>query len=286
MKDIRGETIMYDTIENIGESLVQHGKYNDRIYLMKLSKKDFPHILKTLSKLAYDNKYAKLFAKIPVWAVPGFKANGFIIEGMIPGFYEGITDGFFVSKFMNSDRVHFMNVSKLNELSTLLGVTKAENFNDTLQNDYKLRKLTETDIPALANVYRKTFDSYPFPIMEEDFLQNVMHEHVHFFGAFHGKDLVAVSSAETDEKSKNVEMTDFATLDQHRGKKLSIHLLMKMEDEMKNSGYKITYTIARLNSIPMNKTFLRLGYRYSGTLINNTNISGSIESMNIYYKQL
>jgi beta-lysine N6-acetyltransferase len=36
----------------------------------------------------------------------------------------------------------------------------------------------------------------------------------------------------------------------------------------------------------MNKTFLKFDYCYSGTLINNTNIAGSIESMNVYYKHL
>jgi len=55
---------------------------------------------------------------------------------------------------------------------------------------------------------------------------------------------------------------------------------------MKSLGIKVVYTIARLNSIPMNKTFLRLNYQYSGTLINNTNIAGKIESMNILYKHI
>ncbi len=59
-----------------------------------------------------------------------------------------------------------------------------------------------------------------------------------------------------------------------------------MEIEMKNQGMKTLYTIARLNSIAMNLTFLRSNYKYSGTLIKNTNISGQIESMNVYYKQI
>jgi hypothetical protein len=36
----------------------------------------------------------------------------------------------------------------------------------------------------------------------------------------------------------------------------------------------------------MNRTFLRLAYRYSGTLIMNTHISGRIESMNVFYKHI
>jgi hypothetical protein len=36
----------------------------------------------------------------------------------------------------------------------------------------------------------------------------------------------------------------------------------------------------------MNITFAKNGYEYAGTLKNNTNISGNIESMNVWYKHL
>jgi len=36
----------------------------------------------------------------------------------------------------------------------------------------------------------------------------------------------------------------------------------------------------------MNITFARNNYSFAGTLINNTNISGQIESMNVWYKAL
>jgi hypothetical protein len=36
----------------------------------------------------------------------------------------------------------------------------------------------------------------------------------------------------------------------------------------------------------MNITFGRRGYRYAGTLVNNTWIGGAIESMNVWYKIL
>jgi hypothetical protein len=44
------------------------------------------------------------------------------------------------------------------------------------------------------------------------------------------------------------------------------------------------YTSARSLSFGMNITFCRRGYSYAGTLVNNTCISGDIESMNVYYK--
>jgi len=36
----------------------------------------------------------------------------------------------------------------------------------------------------------------------------------------------------------------------------------------------------------MNITFAKQGYQYAGCLVNNSNICGSIESMNVWYRQL
>jgi hypothetical protein len=47
---------------------------------------------------------------------------------------------------------------------------------------------------------------------------------------------------------------------------------------------KLFYTIARSYSAGMNITFAKQDYKYTGTLINNTNIFGKIESMNVWYK--
>jgi hypothetical protein len=48
---------------------------------------------------------------------------------------------------------------------------------------------------------------------------------------------------------------------------------------------KTLYTIARSHSAGMNITFAKKGYLFGGTLINNTDISGKIESMNVWYKK-
>ena len=101
----------------------------------------------------------------------------------------------------------------------------------------------------------------------------------------HGR-IVSLSSAEMDREGRNVEMTDFATLPTHRGAGHAVHLLDRMEDDMPNRDIPTAYTIARSMSPGMNITFAKLDYIYSGTLINNTDISGNIESMNVWYKHL
>jgi len=71
-----------------------------------------------------------------------------------------------------------------------------------------------------------------------------------------------------------------------RGGGVAVHLLLEMEQAMPGLGISTLYTIARACSHGMNITFARCGYTYGGMLVNNTQISGAIESMNVWYKRL
>jgi putative beta-lysine N-acetyltransferase len=288
MKDYRGGMTMHDAVDTIGfGSKIQHGKQNDRIYLMKLDERDVDNILDELSKLAEANKYTKLFCKVPKNIAPLFFANGYILEGFIPNFYSNKNDVFFISKFLNPDRLQNIEENELLRFNRLL--SKEHSLKPNLKKKtaaYSVRKLTESDAERMTQIYRNVFKTYPFPIHDPAYILKTMAENVFYFGVENEGNLIALASSEVDIVGKNAEMTDFATLQNHGGKSLASLLLMEMEKEMQKQGVKTLYTIARLNSVPMNKTFLRFDYEYSGTLINNTNISGKIESMNIYYKHI
>jgi putative beta-lysine N-acetyltransferase len=279
---------MQDRIERIGkESVIQHGEHNNRVYLIRLDAEDFPEIIERINLLARENHYTKLFCKVPSWAAPEFFSNGFMMEAHIPGFYRGEEDVFFMSKFLNSDRLLGIEHSQLEEFSTVLRKATASTEPPSVPTgDFSVGELNADLAEEIAALYRSVFPSYPFPIQDPDYIRSTMQSHVVYFGIRHSDELIALSSAEVDGEGGNAEMTDFATLDAWRGKKLSVILLRAMEAQMKKRGIQTLYTIARLNSIPMNKTFLREGYRYAGTLINNTNISGRIESMNVLYKKI
>jgi len=275
---------MIDTIETIGEgSIIQHGKHNDRVYLMKLKEQDVDMIIDEIVKLADINKYSKLFCKVPKKFAPLFFAEGFILEAFIPKFDNGKEDVFFVSKFLNADRLLNIGDKQFSKITQLLS---EEHIIKKNASSYSVRKLTKADVEQMTNIYIQVFESYPFPIHNREYILETMDENVQYFGVEKDGKLVAVSASEVDDVGKNAEMTDFATFQSHGGNNLASLLLKTMEKEMKKQGIKTLYTIARVNSIPMNKTFLRFNYEYSGTLIKNTNISGQIESMNIYYKHI
>ena len=280
---------MQDKIEKIGNgSIIQHGQLNKRIYLMKLDSTDCPStIIQQINKLARENGYTKIFCKIPAYAAPLFLANGFLPEAQIPAFYNNKETAFFVSKFLSSDRLLEIETDRLVDLNKILQDKDSITLTKPIEvPEVKIRKLEKEDYEQITEIYREVFVTYPFPIYNPGFVLKSIQNGTQYFGAEAEGLLVALASAEVDEKGKNAEMTDFATLPQHRGRSLALLLLSTMEKSMKEQGITTLYTIARLNSLGMNKTFLKLNYTYSGTLIKNTHIAGKIESMNVLYKHI
>ncbi|MDD4972553.1 MAG: putative beta-lysine N-acetyltransferase [Paludibacter sp.] len=269
----------------IFKSAISHDKESNRVYLMNLDPEDFPEIISYVEELANINQYSKLFAKVPAKYGPTFLAAGYVNEASIPDFYNHQEDALFLVKYKFEER-SFPETGALISLQQML-LQPANHEIHELDECYTMRLLTEKDPSMMIPIFKEVFETYPFPIYDPSFLLKSMLEYgTRYFGAFYDKKLVAISSAECNDYNKNAEMTDFAVLQAHRGKRLSTHLLSFMEKALDKDGFKTLYTIARLRSLPMNKTFYNNGYKYAGTLTRNTQISGKIESMNVWYKKI
>ena len=278
---------MSDVIEYVHNSIIQHEEYNDRIYLIKLSRQNTPAILiKALTKIALDKGYSKIFAKVPAYAEPAFKKNGFHTEAFIPQFYNGFEDVYFMGKYFSHSRQLPHDSTKINQIIKI-AYSKSGKAEETILSPPLSFKICDTSHALyIAKVYQKVFKTYPFPIYDPKYVLKTMNNNVIYFSIRRDDEIIALSSAEMDIESQNVEMTDFATLHEYRGKALALYLLAQMENEMVRKGYQTAYTIARSLSFGMNITFAKRGYLYGGTLINNTNICGKLESMNVWYKFL
>jgi len=286
MNVITEENIKADCLEKIGHSWIQHGKNNNRIYLLGYNKKeDHAWLINQLNELAYKNGYSKIIAKVPASVQPAFLGDGYEPEAYIPGFYNGYEGVFFMAKFIRANR-SVIRPESLSSLEKLL--KKSPDCSDTgLPGEFFISILNPEQTGEMAKLYQQVFITYPFPITNSAYLEKTMKEgKVIYFGIRHKGKLIGISSAEVDAKNKNAEMTDFAVLPHCRGKKLAFFLLGKMEDEMKKRGYQTLYTMARLNNPGMTRTFIKRDYHFSGLLKNNTNICGQIESLNVFYKNL
>ncbi|HOO49065.1 MAG TPA: putative beta-lysine N-acetyltransferase [Saccharofermentans sp.] len=277
---------MEDVVEKIMNSIVHHGQNSNRIYLMKLDESDLPHIYQRLDNLAKQNNYTKIIAKIPCKFKNIFLESGYEQEAFIPKFYNGDGDGCFVCKYFDKKR----KVNALNsECKEILKIAQKKDVLDikkSLERGYVCRRANENDIPSIVDLYRAVFKSYPFPIFKEKYIAQTIKENVIYFGIWNNKSLVAVSSIEMDKHNCNAEMTDFAVLNEYRGNGFALYLLEEMEKNFNKLDIKTAFTIARAKSAGMNITFARKGYIYAGTLINNTDIAGQIESMNVWYKNI
>ena len=276
----------YDQMLQISNSMVQHGKNSNRIYLMDLDGDDVPDILPTLDAMASRENYGKISAKVPESFSDAFLSNGYIIEATISQFYSSDETGYFLGKFLDSKRSVKSNASLVKDVLKKALAKKPTDGNRDDSGTYSVRACTPEDAERMAEIYRDVFLTYPFPIDDPEYIVSTMREHISYFGAWYQDRLVAVSSAEQYPAHRFVEMTDFATLPAHQGKGLAFALLSRMEQEMRERGLITGYTAARAASYGMNAVFSKAGYRFAGTLINNTCISGHIEHMNIWFKRL
>ncbi|MEA1945458.1 MAG: putative beta-lysine N-acetyltransferase [Euryarchaeota archaeon] len=277
---------MPDKIERLGDSYIQHGTFNDRIYLMKLSCRDYPDIVNRLHNLAHRHGYSKIFAKVPESACPLFLKKEYEVEARIPSFYDGEETGLFLGKFLQKNRQNSSDQEIIQSVLKTAEEKAALVDSPTLPEPMQWRICRPDDAEEMAEAYRHIFETYPFPIRDPDYLRETMDGNTVYFAVECEEKIVSLASSEMYKEDCHVEMTDFATLPEYRRNGLATFLLSVMEEEMRRQGLKLSYTVARAISYGMNITFSRMGYQYSGTLLNNTNIAGRLESMNVWYKFL
>ncbi|OEU65436.1 MAG: putative beta-lysine N-acetyltransferase [Desulfovibrio sp. S3730MH75] len=275
--------MLHDSIVKVGQSTMQVGSFNDRIYLMSLAPEDGPTIVDELADLAASKDVSKIFAKIPESQAVSFLSCGFEKEAEVPNMFDGEA-GVFLSLYRYPWR---KEVSNTDELDNVLSVAQSKHGKgnvSTLPSTLYMRRLSLEDASELAKLYGQTFETYPFPITDPEFIRQEMGGGVRFMGVFEGDKIVGAASAEVSKDGLSAEMTDFAVNPEFRAMGIAGALLRALEKDCDQTGIKCLFTIARGCSYGINSLFSKGGYEYAGRLINNTNISGSLESMNVWSK--
>lgn len=274
----------FDTVEKLGRSTIQHGPLNNRIYLLKLDSADMPGLLFRMDRLARKKGYTKILAKAPENMISLFEKQGYVREAAIPGLLRGKVSAGFMGRFLDPDRKRVRQAERVRKV--LEPVLKDAGGGVNPEDNLRISCCAPTDAVEMSRMYQRVFRSYPFPITDPGYVEKIMATHVRFYCVRTAGRIVALSSSEMDEENLNVEMTDFATLSDYRNRGLAGYLLTKMESDMAAEGMRTAYTIARASSPGMNLVFSRSGYSLAGTLVNNTQIAGGIESMHVWYKRL
>ncbi|WP_319524368.1 putative beta-lysine N-acetyltransferase [uncultured Desulfosarcina sp.] len=273
-----------DRIQTIGHSRIKYGPLSDRVYLMRLGDGQAPLVIDAMQSLARAEGYTKLIAKIPDKSAAAFTDAGFEMEARIPDFYADGDAALFMSRFRSEDRRGPSDAERIRKVLEAALRRADAGIKRPLPDDCELTLMNPDHALPMANLYGRVFESYPFPIFDPAYIRRTMEENFRYFGIFRNASLIALASAERSESG--VEMTDFATASAYRRASLAAHLLAAMEADARQNGVKTAFTIARAVSYGINIMFARCGYTFAGTLVNNTNISGRVQSMNIWYKPL
>jgi beta-lysine N6-acetyltransferase len=152
--------------------------------------------------------------------------------------------------------------------------------------EYELKKADEECAGELAGLYRQVFQIYPTPLHDPEYVKKTMKEGTVYYVFFYQGKVVSAASAEVNSFYKNAELTDCATLKEHRKYGLMKILLRELESELKRQGIFCAYSIARSLSFGMNAVLYQLGYKYRGRFINNCYIYDKLEDMNMWVKNL
>ncbi len=275
-----------DHLMELGSAKIQHGPHNDRVYLMSMGSESPECCLKAVKALAKQHGYSKIIAKIPPSAYSVFEKARFRPEARVPGLLRGRDPAYFMARFLSESRSQESEPERVRDvLHRALEAAKCPS-RDALSPSYRWKIGAPKDANQMADLYRRVFASYPFPIWDVNYLIKTMKDNVVYFGIWLEDELVAVAASEIDWESQCAELTDFACCPDHRGQGLARFLLTQMEAYLTARDLPTAFTIARSRSYGMNIVFASSNYQYAGTLYNNTQIAGRMESMNVWYKSL
>ena len=259
--------------------------YNRRVKVLSFDG-DIRGICERLDYLARENGFDKIFVKARAEQWQRFLTHGFMLEGIILHYFNG-EDAFVVSRFLSQERVSSPTLIEEAELIHRLMAVPRNARALALPPGYTMAIAEEADVPAIALLYSHVFASYPAPLTMPDFLLSTMRRDVvYMLIKDPGGQVVSAASADIDRRHANAEMTDCATFPAERGKGLMALALGALEGVLRDRGITCAYTMARATEAAMNKVFHNLGYDYCGRLINNCDIAGGFEDINIWSKSL
>ena len=268
-------------------------KYNMKVYLDKQNRRvrvedylgNLFSVLEKAEEVAEEENADKLIIRGRIEHFNELLERGYIFEASIDGYFLG-SDCYFFSKFLSDERktsAHWTeedgiikSVYHLKEPAQTISPPKA----------YVLKKMDEGDAGSLSKLYKSVFQIYPTPLNNPDYIIHTMREGSIYYGFVCNGQVVSAASAEMNTFYKSAEMTDCATLKEHRKHGLMKILLARLEQELVDNSIFCAYSIARALSFGMNAVLYQLGYVYRGRLVNNVFIYDKIENMNVWVKDL
>lgn len=210
--------------------------------------------------------------------------HGFQCEAVIDGYFLGSNLVFFCKYYTIKRRTSQQWIQEDQIIKQVLALEGQKQ--TTPPAEYQIKKCSYDDADALALLYGNVFQIYPTPLYDPQYIRRTLDEGTIYYSFQTNGVIVSAASAEVNSFYKNAELTDCATLPEHRKHGLMKILLEKLEEELKMANIYCAYSIARSLSFGMNAALHQLSYSYRGRLMNNCYIFDKLEDMNVWVKDL
>lgn len=240
---------------------------------------------KWLDEIATQNKFDKIIIKSRHDDLSKWLELGFIYEGEFTGYYNGASAVSMCKYFNNERRNSSYWVEEDKIIKDVLGMSQSS-ISIPMPKEYTLRMADEQDAKELADLYGQVFEVYPTPMNDPEYVLKMIRSETLFAVITYQNRIVSAASADINAVYHNAELTDCATLIEHRKFGLMKHLIHQLEQELFKRNIYCSYSIARALSFGMNAVFHQKGYVYKGRLANNCKIFDKFEDMNIWVKDL
>ncbi|WCK54965.1 putative beta-lysine N-acetyltransferase [Aneurinibacillus sp. Ricciae_BoGa-3] len=229
--------------------------------------------------------FTKIFIKSRQEDLMYFLSRGYMLEAIFKGYFNG-SDAYSMAKYFSPERrTSDYWIQEDHILKQVLELPGKRN-SDVVTAPYRMRMAVEQDADRLANLYNLVFQVYPTPMNDPQYIRKIMQQGTVVYLIETGDAIVSAASAEINEVYHNAEMTDCATLAEHRKHGLMRLLILALENELRTRQIFCAYSLARALSFGMNAVFHQLGYLYSGRMTKNCRIVDKYEDMSLWVKDL
>ncbi len=216
----------------------------------------------------------------------GWTRRGFVAEGTIERFFADGRDASVWSQFIDEERQRNVGAKEEDAIVELSREKAKRGATTTYPEGMSSRIAVEGDAAAISRLLGATFSDYPDPIDEATVTRWIENKDRVFRVVEREGVLVACASAEVDHTNRSAELTDCATSPEVRGKGIMTAILSDLEEYCRDDlGINDLYTLARAGEAGINIAFARLGYRYTGRLVNNCRMPDGWESMNAWCRR-
>lgn len=251
--------------------------HNDRIKLYGVTPDDLEGLEGTLTTCG-------LAGKIIAYALPGasksWEALDFRSEGTLHGFFADNQDAHLWAAYPNPSRGREEDAFH-HALVIQSALDRCRAYNLPLPVGYRCDLAGPEQAPEISSLMQDCFSVYPAPISAER-VARAIEEGSSRFRVVRNRvgNIVAAASAEIDHRFRSAELTDCATRADQRGRGLMVHLLGQLVAELE--GHYRLYSLARAGEAGINCVLRKLGFVYTGRLVNNCRMPTGWESMNVW----